>query len=99
MAIHMAAFGGSVACLRLLLDAGIEVNTRDMADETPLHKAAAFGMIECLRELVYSRGADLEATNVHGEMPLDLAQEVHQLDSVFVLLNASAKRAASLKSG
>lgn len=70
-------------CVRLLLQAGANPNVHckvgiatpaldfgtKVIGETPLHRAAAFGDEEMIQSLV-DYGADITATDAHGETPL-----------------------------
>ena len=74
---------GNTECVRLLLDAGANPNVHckvgiatpaldfgtKVIGETPLHRAAAFGSEEMIQLLVEA-GADINATDAHGETPL-----------------------------
>ena len=67
--LHGSAARGSVPHLRLLLDAGAEVNVVDHSGRTPLHWACGAGQVEAMRELV-QRGAEVDAVDDKGETPL-----------------------------
>lgn len=71
-ALHIAAAGGWVVGIDLLLKAGALINARDaMLHETPLHKAARnlqLNAIEALRR----NGANEEARNVDGQTYRDI---------------------------
>jgi len=75
-AANAAIRGGHVVCVKLLLDAGLSVNT-PVPDHpyspTLLHQAALFGQAEII-ELLVTQGADLAAkdTQFHGT-PADWA--------------------------
>ena len=63
--LHLAAHGGSLAAVDLLLRRGLDVNVRDKGDNTtPMHWAAANGHLEVVRRLadmggdVVGRGDD-----------------------------------------
>ena len=56
--LHVAARGGHVACLRLLLDAGAGVDQRNLEFKTPLHEAAQCGHSDAAR-LLLSAGAQV----------------------------------------
>lgn len=74
---------GNTECVRLLLKAGANPNVHckvgiptpaldfgtKVIGETPLHRAAAFGSEEMI-ELMVEAGADITATDAHGETPL-----------------------------
>uniref|UniRef100_A0A673WHQ0 Uncharacterized protein n=1 Tax=Salmo trutta TaxID=8032 RepID=A0A673WHQ0_SALTR len=48
---HIAAFGGHPECVLWLLQAGADINRRGYVGETPIHKAAWAGSMECQRPL------------------------------------------------
>jgi ankyrin repeat protein len=63
----------SIASLRLLLDAGADVNSRDGGSgQTALHGAAAWGWNDVVRFLI-EQGADINAADSGGRTPLDAA--------------------------
>ncbi|MBS0262306.1 MAG: ankyrin repeat domain-containing protein [Planctomycetes bacterium] len=62
-----------VACLRLLMDAGAELNAQNKSGISPLMHAAWFGCHECVRELL-TRGADPHLRDHQGRTARDLAQ-------------------------
>lgn len=76
-ALHFAAGGGRLALVRLLLDAGADVNRRDPdTGRTPLHAAVAADpggdTAEILRVLL-AAGADVRATTTDGASALDMS--------------------------
>jgi uncharacterized protein len=63
----------SVASLKLLLDAGGQINLKDnIRGQTPLHGAAFWGWNAAV-ELLVQRGADLNAKDNQGKTPIDSA--------------------------
>ena len=48
---------------------------------TPLHHAACWGKMSCLRVLV-ENGADIHGKTVHGEIPRDIALRYNQAECV-----------------
>lgn len=74
-AAHFAAGLGSEACVKLLAEAGADVDRRDGAGLTPLHMAAGYGRPGAARALL-DAGADAAAEDGRGRRPLDLAREV-----------------------
>lgn len=62
----------AVESIRLLLDAGADVNVADGRGQTALHGAAAKGYDQVVRFLV-ERGAKLDSKDRNGNTPLDAA--------------------------
>ncbi len=58
--------GARVECLRLLVEAGADVNARDNTGNTPLHYGLHIDVLEELLKL----GADVNARNKEGETPI-----------------------------
>jgi ankyrin repeat protein len=58
--------GARVECVRLLADAGANVNARDSDGNTPLHETF---LTDVEKELL-ERGADVNARNKDGETPI-----------------------------
>ncbi|XP_067863490.1 protein phosphatase 1 regulatory subunit 12A-like isoform X2 [Heptranchias perlo] len=73
-ALHVAAAKGYLEVLKLLIQAGYDVNIKDNDGWTPLHAAAHWCKEEACRILVESF-SDMEAVNKVGQTPFDLADE------------------------
>ncbi|KAL8866258.1 MAG: hypothetical protein Q9174_006405, partial [Haloplaca sp. 1 TL-2023] len=72
--IHIACVNGHAGVVRILLDAGVDIEERDpMYDETPLIKAATTGQLLVLKLLI-ERGADMDARSPLGRNALDHAR-------------------------
>ena len=67
-ALHLAAYDGNTECVKLLLDAGADVNAMDNMEQTPLHNAAKRGHAK-VYALLISRGADKKVKSWIGETP------------------------------
>lgn len=68
-ALHIAALHGNQALVRMLLEAGAEVNPRDkLHEDTPLHKAVIEGHVAAIRVLL-QQGADVRSTNLIRRTP------------------------------
>ncbi|KAJ8776546.1 hypothetical protein J1605_015441 [Eschrichtius robustus] len=73
-ALHVAAAKGYTEVLKLLIQAGYDVNIKDYDGWTPLHAAAHWGKEEACRILVDSL-CDMEMVNKVGQTPFDVADE------------------------
>jgi len=71
-ALHAAVAGKSVEAVRLLLEAGAPVNTKQQEGWTPLHAAVHNRSIEMVR-LLLAHGADPALTNDQGTTAAGLA--------------------------
>ena len=69
---QLAAAGGKVEALKLLLAGGAGVNTGSVFS-TPLHDAAFMGKVKCLRVLL-ENGADVGARDRDGRTAADRAR-------------------------
>ena len=69
---QLAAAGGKVEALKLLLARGAGVNTGSVFS-TPLHDAAFMGKVKCLRVLL-ENGADVSARDWDGRTAADRAR-------------------------
>ena len=84
--LHVSAAGGHLDLVKLLLNAGAEIELKDEDSSTPLHIAAMFGRPEVARTLI-SAGADIHAQDFSGGTPLHVSDtpEITEL-----LINAGA---------
>lgn len=79
--------------INLLLDAGIDVNTKDSMGDTPLHEAV-FGdgaNITAVKTLI-KRGAKVDSVSNDGMTPLMLAASRAEAECVYILLEAGADK-------
>jgi uncharacterized protein len=72
-ALHQAAATGRPETLRLLLDAGLAVDARDAAGDTPLHLAVQGEDALARVEMLLAAGADARSRNTAGLTPLHAA--------------------------
>ncbi len=92
-----AAAAGKVACLELLLDAGVSVDAR-YAGNTLLNAAAQNGMTDTM-QLLLRRGADVNAADDDGMTPLMNAAMVDRSAPTRLLLEYGAERGLRDASG
>jgi uncharacterized protein len=85
-ALHACiALNGSIDSVRVLLDAGADVNATAAGGYSPLHQAAAAGKSEVVR-LLLKQGAKKDLTCDKGKLPLDYARERNHLDAAALLV-------------
>ncbi|XP_071353398.1 protein phosphatase 1 regulatory subunit 12A isoform X8 [Trachinotus anak] len=73
-ALHVAAAKGYIEVLKVLLQCGVDVDSRDIDSWTPLHAAAHWGQEEVCT-LLADNMCDMGAVNNVGQTPLDVADE------------------------
>ncbi|XP_036351221.2 protein phosphatase 1 regulatory subunit 12B isoform X1 [Ochotona princeps] len=73
-ALHVAAAKGYAEVLRLLIQAGCELNVQDHDGWTPLHAAAHWGVKEACSILAEAL-CDMDVRNKLGQTPFDVADE------------------------
>lgn len=81
----LAVWYGHLATARALIDAGADVNTQGLGEQTsPLHLAARRDQLD-FGKLLLSRGADTTSRNDVGETALDIARRDNNLPFVALL--------------
>lgn len=88
--LHQAAREGDEEAVKSLLNAGADINAKDINEVTPLHEAALWGHKEVI-ELLLDYGADIEAHTDNGWTPLHSAVNRGVIDAVGLLLKRGAK--------
>ncbi|MCA8494328.1 ankyrin repeat domain-containing protein [Burkholderia arboris] len=71
--LHLATRTGALDDVRVLVDAGANVNSIGDLGNTPLHQAAMMGQLESAR-LLLKCGAATQAENEFGQTPLEVAK-------------------------
>ncbi len=82
--LHAAGHYGHTECVRVLLDAGADINEGDKNGWTALMEAARGGRTAAAR-LLLDRGADRSLRNKDGTTALDLAKQQNKLEIVALL--------------
>ena len=82
--LHVAAMSGQAGLVRILVDAGCNLNLVDQASATPLIYAADYGHTACVQILV-DAGADVTLRDKYEQVALDLARDNEYDDIVAIL--------------
>ena len=88
-ALHCAAMEGHVYMIKLLLDAGLDVNSRTFYDDTPLLTAVSRGHLDAVKALI-AAGADVGVQNISGATALGHATDCGFCNIIAALLDAPA---------
>ena len=92
--LALATKSNSIAIVKLLVDAGVDINHRDEQGETALHVAARFGHVECARALLDATSgqkADIDIPeNTFAWTPLFIASVDGHLPIVELLIDVGA---------
>jgi Ankyrin repeats (3 copies) len=88
-ALRRAAERGDIRKLSSLVDLGVDVNSRDADDRSPLLLAVLNGQISVVK-LLLAHGADVNAADRGGTTPLQVALSTHQTDVAAMLRAAGA---------
>ena len=88
-ALHVATFNGYLNCIIILLDSGIDINSKDNYNRTSLSWAASCGHLQCM-ELLLARGADINIRNKDNRTALHYTAIDGHEACVSLLLNNGA---------
>jgi len=68
--LHYAAHYGQLACVKMLVELGSDVEAVDLNGETPIHLAAERGHADVIEWLAHMGGAAVDRRTKHGALPL-----------------------------
>ncbi|PKS09766.1 hypothetical protein jhhlp_004387 [Lomentospora prolificans] len=89
--------------VKMLVNAGLDINWQDKTGETALHVAARFGHVECAKVLIEGgpdQKADIEITeSTYAWTPLHVAAVDGQIEIVKLLIDAGANLSSPDSSG
>ena len=89
-ALHAATYNGHLNCISILLNTGIDINSKDNYNHTALSFAAYYGHLQCM-ELLLARGADINSRNNENHTALhDAAKPGHEACVSFLLNKGAA---------
>jgi hypothetical protein len=88
ISIHLAAYIGNYAKVKILIESGVDSNLSDFGD-TVLHHAASGGHNDIARLLI-DNGANLNTKNRMGQTPLHISTRIGYKDMVELLIDKGA---------
>uniref|UniRef100_A0A672JT74 Ankyrin repeat domain-containing protein 6-like n=1 Tax=Sinocyclocheilus grahami TaxID=75366 RepID=A0A672JT74_SINGR len=96
--LHLAAYKGHIAVVRILLAAGCDLDIQDDGDQTALHRAAVLGNADVISALI-QEGCALDRQDKDGNTALHEAAWHGFSQSVKLLVKAGANVHAKNKAG
>jgi ankyrin repeat protein len=97
--LHLAVESDHDVGITKLLAKGLDPNTKDDNQQTPLAMAASYGRKKAMPALLKAPGVDLNARDKDGETPLLSAAEGGEVEAGLALLKAGADAKATSKDG
>ncbi|WP_157636187.1 ankyrin repeat domain-containing protein [Burkholderia ubonensis] len=82
--LHLAARNGAIEDMKVLIDAGVDVNIAGDLGNTPLHQAAMMKQLESVKFLLM-RGANKQLNNEFDQTPLDVAKITENAEIIRLL--------------
>lgn len=98
VSLHVAVLQGNLDLVRQHINAGSDLDRKDMYGSTPLIVAATFGRTEVAQALIEA-GADMNITNNEESTPLHIAAFFCRTEIVKALLEKGADKNALNKAG
>lgn len=87
--IHIACLYGDIKKIREFLNSGININSKDFGNRTPLMYAAEDGAIEVISYLL-KNGANINDIDIRGESALIIALKNHNINAAKFLIESGA---------
>ena len=88
--LHDACQKSAIPVIKVLIEAGANINAHNRSGNTPLHIAVNANNIEALK-LLAKAGVDLNRKNNNGYPPIDWACELNRYSFVIFLIESGAK--------
>lgn len=85
--LHEAASDGDIEKVSMLLDAGVDINSKNVVGETSMHIAARMGH-EGIIVMLLEKGALINSINNEGETPLHIVAQTNYISTLQKLLSA-----------
>jgi ankyrin repeat protein len=83
--LHAAANNGEVESVKMLLEGGADVNSKNIVGETPVQVAARMGH-DGIIDILLERGASINSTNNSGETALHIVAQTNHVSTLERLL-------------
>lgn len=87
--IHIACLYGDIKKIKEFLNSGVNINSKDFSNRTPLMYAAEDGATEILGYLL-KNGANINEIDIRGESALIIALKNHNINAAKFLIESGA---------
>ncbi|CAD6443845.1 3028f823-31c2-47a0-8f04-fdab3387405f [Sclerotinia trifoliorum] len=95
--LHLLAAAGHEKLLKMFMEKGLDVNSRDWAENTVLHSAAAAGQTKTF-DILIEAGADILAVNQSNQSVLVYALVRHKMGAWIKVIDAVRARGGDINS-
>ena len=85
--MHLAAWFSSASIVKVILEAGLDINVHDHDGLTPLHYAAKNQDVDVVKMIINTSGADVRAVDKGKQTPLHIAARFSNIDIVQLLID------------
>ena len=87
--IHIACLYGDIKKIKEFLNSGVNINSKDFSNRTPLMYAAEDGATEIIDYLL-KNGANINEIDIRGESALIIALKNHNINAAKFLIESGA---------